>query len=115
MMDTGPHPGPPVRAVLVFTVRPGDTAEFERAWADVADWAGRWSGCVRQTLCRTDAAEPTYVITSDWVDRAAFRAFERSEEQDTVTAELRRLRRTARMELHTMIAERSASGPVHVA
>ena len=94
----------PVRATLTMTVRPGDSPAFERAWSAVAGWARSQQGCLRQALCRLAAAEPTYVITSDWADLMAFRAFEGSSEQDVATAELRRLRQSARMEVLALVA-----------
>ncbi|MBP2708278.1 antibiotic biosynthesis monooxygenase [Microbispora sp. RL4-1S] len=101
-----------LRAVLTFTVRPGDAEEFENAWREVADWTRAWPGCIRQTLSLAGAAdeEIVYVITSDWSDESSFRSFERSEEQDVVTAGLRRLRRSSRMELQRVVAERLAAG-----
>ncbi|MEV4113915.1 antibiotic biosynthesis monooxygenase family protein [Nonomuraea sp. NPDC049695] len=102
-----------LRAVLTFTVGQGDAEEFEDAWGKVADWARAWPGCIRQTLSRAtggDDGEIVYVITSDWSDDAAFRSFERSKEQDVVTADLRRLRRSARMELQAVVGERLAAG-----
>lgn len=93
-----------VRAELTMTVRAGDAAEFERRCAVVQDWVRRQPGCLRQTLCRVDTDEPTYVIASDWTDRAAFRRFETSAEQDSMTAPLRELRETVRMRLLTVVA-----------
>lgn len=93
-----------VRAELTMTVRAGDAAEFERRCALVRDWVRRQPECLRQTLCRADADEPTYVIVSDWTDRAAFRRFETSAEQDSMTAPLRELRKTVQMRLLTVVA-----------
>lgn len=93
-----------VRAELTMTVRPGDVAGFERECAVVRDWVRRQPGCLRQTLCRAAAPEPTYVITSDWIDLDAFRRFETSAEQDQVTARLRGLRTSARMRLLDVVA-----------
>jgi len=97
----------PIRAVLTCTVRPEDAAAFEQAWASAAAWVRHRPGCLRQMLCRSDGtapeASPTYVITSDWVDAATFHAFEKSPEQDDVTARIRSLRESARMELTTIV------------
>jgi heme-degrading monooxygenase HmoA len=71
--------------------------EFEQAWEKVADAASRSPGNLRQTLLR--AGEDDYVVTSDWVSRDAFTSFERSPEQDELTAPLRALRTSARMEV----------------
>jgi heme-degrading monooxygenase HmoA len=93
-----------VRAVLTMEVAPQDASAFEREWLRVAQWAGGQPGCLGQSLCRGGAPDRVvYVIASDWIDAAAFTVFERSAEQDRVTGELRRLRRSARMEVLTVI------------
>jgi heme-degrading monooxygenase HmoA len=96
----------PVRAVLTLTVPARSCARFEHAWSRVAAWAREQPGCLRQTLCRTDGDPVTYLVMSDWAGEAAFRAFERSPEQDRVTAELRALRTGARMEVSRIVEER---------
>ncbi|MEO3811824.1 antibiotic biosynthesis monooxygenase family protein [Sphaerisporangium sp. B11E5] len=92
----------PVRAVLTMSVRPEHAEEFELAWQKVATWARDWPACLRQTLCR---AEDAYVITSDWAEEQAFRDFERSPEQEERTADLRRLRISARMEMQSIVGQ----------
>lgn len=104
MVDRDPHDA--VRAVLTITVRPEHTTEFEHAWSGVADWVRSVPGCLRQSLVRRPTATPTYVITSDWVDADAFGRFEKSAEQDTMTAPLRRLRESIDMELCSLIEHR---------
>jgi len=93
--------GPPVRATLRMQVRPGSGMEFELAWEKVADAASRSPGNLRQTLLRAGADD--YVVTSDWESREAFTAFERSPEQDELTAPLRALRVNARMEVSEIL------------
>ncbi|WP_342769902.1 antibiotic biosynthesis monooxygenase [Thermomonospora umbrina] len=97
--------------VLTMTVRSEDATTFEAAWARAADWAGTRPGCLRQTLALSPSrpsgtvagTELTYQITSDWSDADRFHAFERSPEQDEVTAGLRMLRTSVRMELWKIV------------
>lgn len=87
-----------IRATLRMWVRAGREDEFEDAWRKVASAASRVPGNLRQSLLRGDDPRE-FVITTDWTDRASFSAFERSEEQDVLTAPLRGLRESARMEV----------------
>ncbi|MCH5670846.1 antibiotic biosynthesis monooxygenase family protein [Streptomyces gilvus] len=99
-----------VRAVLTMTVSPQAADAFEREWAAVAAWIQHQSGCLRQTLCRRPGTEEiTYVITSDWSDRATYHRFETSERQDTATAGLRAMRTTARMDVLDIVEHKEAS------
>ena len=98
-----------IRATLRMRVRAGRGPEFERAWLAVAAVASRAPGNLRQTLLRGEPGE--YVITSDWETRAAFTAFERSEEQDAVTAPLRALRESARMDIADVLVHLDAGTP----
>ncbi len=90
-----------IRATLQLRVRAGREPEFEAAWRLVARATSRWPGNLRQALLRE--ADGGYVITSDWVDRGAFGSFERSEEQDVLTAPIRALRESARMDIADVI------------
>jgi heme-degrading monooxygenase HmoA len=99
----------PVRAVLTFGVLAEDAERFEGEWRRVAAAAAGQPGCVGQSLCRYDDNGLRYVISSDWVDLAAFRAFERSPEQDALTAGLRRLRQSARMQIMVLVASESTA------
>jgi heme-degrading monooxygenase HmoA len=93
-----------VRATLYMKVRAGLGAEFERAWQAVADRARLAPGNLRQALLR-DPEDPTsFVVTSDWESREAFGRFERSPEQDALTAPLRDLRESARMTIHDLLS-----------
>lgn len=89
-----------VRATLHMTVREGCEREFEEAWREVAAVAAR--DALRQSLLR-DEEPRTYVITSDWASLDAFRVFERSPEQDRLTARLRELRESARMQVNEIV------------
>jgi heme-degrading monooxygenase HmoA len=97
----GGSAGSPVRAMLHMEVRPGCGAEFERAWEKVADAASRSPGNLRQALLRV--GPDAYVVTSDWMSREAFSAFERSPDQDGLTAPLRALRVNVRMEVAEIV------------
>jgi heme-degrading monooxygenase HmoA len=98
-----------VRATLRLQVRPGREKEFEKVWQDVAVVAGQAPGNLSQALLR-DARDPAwYVITSDWADEDSFHDFERSPEQDELTAPIRALRQSASMELYDLV---STAGPV---
>ena len=75
--------------------REGCEAEFEAAWRRAAAEISRVPGNLRQELAR-DADDPrTFLITSDWIDRAAVDAFGRSAARETLTAALRDLREDA--------------------
>lgn len=95
----------PVRAVLTFGVLAEDAERFEAEWRRVAAAAARQPGCLGQSLCRYDDGGLRYVISSDWADLAAFRAFERSPEQDALTAGLRRLRQSIHMRVMLLVAD----------
>jgi heme-degrading monooxygenase HmoA len=88
-----------VRAILTMTVRPGSEREFERAWGRVADVARDAPGNRGQALLHDRREARTYLVVSDWDSAAAFAAFERSPEQDDLTAPLRALRETASMQV----------------
>jgi heme-degrading monooxygenase HmoA len=92
-----------VRATLRLRVHRGRELDFERAWLDVAAIAGRFPGNLRQALLRDPGDPRAFTITSDWVSAASFRAFERSDEQDVLTAELRRMRESAELSLHQLL------------
>ena len=92
-----------VRATLTMKVRPGSEAAFEAEWRAIADATRRAPGNVRQALLRSSEAPSTFIITSDWVDRTAFGAFERSPEQEDLTAPLRALRESASMRVDELV------------
>lgn len=99
-----------VRALLTMTVPREHAEKFALEWAGVADWVQGMPGCLRQTLARTEIAEPTtFVITSDWVDGETYRAFETSQRQDERTAGLRELRTGVRMEVLEILEDRGES------
>jgi heme-degrading monooxygenase HmoA len=104
-----PPAGVGVRAVLTMTVPAENADNFEREWTRVAHWIAHQDGCLRQTLSRSAEPEAMYIITSDWTDLPTYQRFERSAGQDNMTAALRALRSTARMEILTVVAHREAA------
>jgi len=99
-----------VRATLTITVKPGMEAEFERVWREIAEHVRRNPANVRQTLLRDPDDTRTFIVTSDWVNREAFTEFERSPEQDDLTAPIRDLRETGRMAVQEIVVDVEGGG-----
>jgi heme-degrading monooxygenase HmoA len=93
-----------LRASLNMKVKAGHEDEFVAAWRKVAEATQRVPGNLGQALLRDPGDPSSFVITSDWDSREAFHDFERSPEQDVLTAPLRELRESARMTLYELIA-----------
>ena len=94
-----------VRATLQMKVKPGKAGEFEAAWHKIAEAVRQTPGNLRQTLL-TDVDDPeTFVVMSDWESRDAFTRFERSPEQDDLTAPLRELRESGTMTMLDLVAD----------
>ena len=97
-------------------VKAGQEGAFEAAWLDVARHAAAAPGNLRQALLR-DPRDPTrFVVSTDWTSLETFRSFERSPEQDRVTAPLRALRESAAMAVYEVVhrfegGDESTSGP----
>ena len=70
--------------------------DFEREWLAIADKVRSVPGNVRQALARDPEDPDSFVVTSDWNTREEFSRFERSPEQDELTAPLHDLRASAR-------------------
>ena len=93
-----------VRTLLRMRAQEGCEAEFEAAWRRAADEISRVPGNRQQELIR-DADDPrTFLITSDWTDRAAVDAFGRSSARDSLTAALRDLREDAARNTYEVLA-----------
>src|SRR5437588_7335835 len=93
-----------IRATLSMKVKPGREGEFEQAWRRIAEQVRRVPGNLRQALLRDPNDASSFVLTTDWESQEAFGRFERSEEQDVLTAPLRELRESARMTIHQLLS-----------
>lgn len=100
-----------IRATLRIRVRPGLETEFEQVWRQVSEVVTHIPGNIRQALLREPRDKQSYVITSDWETSAAFRSFERSPEQEALTARLRELRESAQMSVHDVVVHVDATDP----
>jgi heme-degrading monooxygenase HmoA len=100
-----------VRATVTMTVREGQQGAFEPAWRAVATEARRAPGHLRQALARDPDDPRVFVVTSDWETAEAFREFERSPQQDVLTAPLRELRESASMTVHELVAHLEGDAP----
>jgi heme-degrading monooxygenase HmoA len=94
-----------VRATLYMTVKEGRGPDFERAWQAIAEQVRSVPGNVHQTLARDPGDADSFVVTSDWSNREVFGEFERSPQQDELTAPLRELRSSARMTVHDILID----------
>lgn len=99
-----------VRATLYMKVKDGRGVDFEREWRAIADEVRKVPGNVRQALSRDPEDPDSFVVTSDWLTREAFGEFERSPEQDELTAPLRELRASARMTVHDLVFQVEGEG-----
>src|SRR5664280_1923442 len=99
-----------VRATLYMKVKDGRGGDFEREWRMIADHVRRAPGNIRQALSRDPEDPDGFVVTSDWSTREAFSLFERSPEQDDLTAPLRDLRVSARMTVHELVVHIEGEG-----
>src|SRR5947209_6717309 len=93
-----------IRATLWMKVKAGREEEFERAWRTIAAHVQHVPGNLRQALLRDPQDLSSFTLTTDWENREAFHRFERSPEQDVLTAPLRELRESARMTLYDLVA-----------
>jgi heme-degrading monooxygenase HmoA len=92
-----------VRATLYMNVKEGRGQEFERAWRAIAEEVRKVPGNLRQALSRDPDDPDSFVVTSDWSSPEAFGKFERSPEQDELTAPLRELRASGHMAVHELV------------
>lgn len=92
-----------VRATLYMKVKDGRGSDFEREWRAIADEVRKAPGNISQALSRDSEDPDSFVVTSDWRTREEFGKFERSPEQDDLTAPIRELRESARMTVHDLI------------
>ena len=99
-----------VRATLHMKVKDGRGPDFEEAWRAIAEEVRKVPGNLRQTLTRDPADEDSFVVTSDWESREVFGEFERSPEQDDLTAPLRELRASASMTVQDVLIDIPGGG-----
>jgi heme-degrading monooxygenase HmoA len=95
---------PGVRTMLRMRTREGCEAEFEAAWRRAAAEIAHVPGNLRQELVRDVEDTRTFVITSDWTDRAAVDGFGRSSARETLTEALRDLREDAARNTYEVLA-----------
>jgi heme-degrading monooxygenase HmoA len=92
-----------VRATLHMKVKEGRGGDFEREWRAIAEEVKKVPGNLRQALTRDPDDPDSFIVTSDWSDRETFGQFERSPEQDDLTAPLRELRASAHMTVYELV------------
>jgi heme-degrading monooxygenase HmoA len=95
---------PTVRTTLRMRAKDGHEVEFESAWREAASGISRMPGNVRQELARDMDDPRTFLITSDWTDRAAVDAFGRSSVREALTSALRDLRDDAARSTYEVLA-----------
>lgn len=103
-----------IRTVLRMRAREGLEAEFQDAWARAAAEISRVPGNVRQELSRDVDDSRTFVITSEWTDRAAVDAFGRSDQREALTAGLRDLREDAARSTYELLTTVPAMKPLPI-
>src|SRR6266571_3879025 len=94
-----------VRATLYVTVKPGREDEFIEVWQGIAKHVQEAPGNLRQMLLRDTDDPRSFAVMSDWKSREAFTDFERSPEQDELTAPVRDLRETGRMTVYDLLID----------
>jgi len=99
-----------VRATLYMKVKDGHGSDFEREWLTIAEEVRKVPGNLRQALARDPEDSDSFIVTSDWSNRETFGTFERSPEQDDLTAPLRELRASARMTVHELVTHIEGEG-----
>ena len=92
-----------LRATLNMKVKAGREADFEQAWRAIAAQVRLVPGNIRQALLRDPKDPSSFVLSTDWESRDAFSRFERSPEQDALTAPLRELRESASMAVYDLV------------
>ncbi|MBA2558653.1 MAG: antibiotic biosynthesis monooxygenase [Propionibacteriales bacterium] len=101
-----------VRIVLEMRVLDScEPADFLREWDNVSKAVATFSGNLGQALGRSLLDDRIFFVTSDWIDEPSFRAFETSERQDELTAGLRSLRASARMNVQQILIEHKGDRP----
>jgi heme-degrading monooxygenase HmoA len=92
-----------VRATLTFRVKEGAAEAFEQAWRRIAARVMEHPDSLRQTLTCDPDDPRTFVMSTDWANRESFNRFERSQDQEELTAPLRELRESSTMAVHDIV------------
>jgi quinol monooxygenase YgiN len=89
----------------------GSEHSFERGLREAMDEISRVPGNLRQELIR-DADDPrTFLIISDWTDRAALDEFGRSRHRDRIMAAVREIRESAERHTYEVVQSIAGRGP----
>jgi heme-degrading monooxygenase HmoA len=91
------------RVELRMEINPGMAAEFEKAWLTGAELIASEPANLDQWLCASAEEPDVYHVTSDWVDEASFRGYERSERHLAVRTGLRPFRVGGSMRTATVV------------
>jgi heme-degrading monooxygenase HmoA len=73
-----PAPAPGFRVMITMRVKPGMSADFERAWQEVSAAVSGHPANLGHWLLRDNQKDDVYHVCSDWVDEKRFREFEGS-------------------------------------
>jgi len=88
-----------LRVLLRIRISEGHEQEFEELWRGHAETVRRLPGNHGQQLLRTGGTKGDYTVLTDWTDEPAFRAFERSAEQQAYLNRLWPIRAGGEMHL----------------
>ena len=100
-----------VRTILRMRAVEGSEHSFERGLREAMDEISRVPGNLRQDLIR-DADDPrTFLIISDWADRAALDEFGRSRHRDRIMAAVRERRESAERHTYEVMQTIAGRGP----
>lgn len=103
----------PFRVMLRMEIAPGQGAEFEQEWQEVARGIAAQPGNLCQSLARSADEENVYHVVTDWVDAPSFHRFEHSDEHIDNRRRLAPYRRGGEMRLsQTVCLLTGASGRV---
>ncbi|GAA3629602.1 hypothetical protein GCM10022223_54050 [Kineosporia mesophila] len=105
-----------VRTIVRMRAREGCENAFAAAWQRAAPRISLVPGNLSQQLLRDDADPRTFMIVSDWADRASVDAFGRSDLREHLTEALRDLREEASRSTFAVLESLSAgqARPVRV-
>ncbi|MEU8523370.1 antibiotic biosynthesis monooxygenase family protein [Streptomyces sp. NBC_01216] len=108
------RPGPGLRVLLRIRIKPGHEAEFEELWLAHSQTVRTFPDNHGQQLLRESGEPGGFTVLTDWTDEPAFRAFEKSPEQQTYLQRLWPMREGGEMHLLEPLHESApavAAGP----